>query len=326
MNHVDLLHIKNLHVHFQTERGTIRAVNGVDLTVRKGETIGIVGESGCGKTMTALSVLRLIPEPAGRITGGEIEFDGRNLLALPDQEMRRIRGNQISMIFQDPMTSLNPCYSIGDQLGEVFRLHRKELRRSQVREQCVELLRLVEIPMPELRLRQYPHELSGGMRQRVMVASAIACRPKILIADEPTTALDVTIQAQILDLIHKLKEESGTSVMLITHNLGLMAENADRVFVMYAGRIVEQGPVDEVVEHGIHPYTQGLFRSIPRMTKNFVEMKERLSEIPGVVPSLVALPRGCIFAPRCRKQSPACEEQVPEPIEVSPNHRVWCRL
>jgi oligopeptide/dipeptide ABC transporter ATP-binding protein len=230
------------------------------------------------------------------------------------------------MIFQDPMTSLNPCYSIGDQLEEVFRLHRKELNRNEIREQCIELLKLVEIPMPELRLRQYPHELSGGMRQRVMIASAIACRPRILIADEPTTALDVTIQAQILDLIHQLREEANTSVILITHNLGLMAENADRVVVMYAGRIVEQGSVDEVIEHAFHPYTQGLFRSIPRMTKNFKEMKERLSEIPGVVPSLVTLPTGCIFAPRCPKQSLTCVEQAPEKVEVSPNHQVWCRL
>lgn len=324
-NHL-LLRIRDLHVHFLTLRGTIRAVNGVHLTVREGETIGIVGESGCGKTVTALSILRLIPRPAGRIARGEIEFDGKNLLTLPEPEMRKIRGNQISMIFQDPMTSLNPCYSIGNQLGEVFRLHRKELRRDDIRDRCVELLKLVEIPMPELRLRQYPHELSGGMRQRVMIASAIACRPRILIADEPTTALDVTIQAQILELIHKLREESNTSVLLITHNLGLMAENADRVVVMYAGRIVEQGPVDEVINHAVHPYTQGLFRSIPRMTKDFKEMKQRLIEIPGVVPSLLTLPRGCAFAARCSKRLAVCEQQEPEKVEVGPRHDVWCAL
>jgi oligopeptide/dipeptide ABC transporter ATP-binding protein len=268
----------------------------------------------------------LIPKPSGRIVRGEIEFDGKNLLNLPEPEMRIIRGNQISMIFQDPMTSLNPCYSIGNQLGEVFRLHRKELKRDEIRDRCEELLKMVEIPVPELRLKQYPHELSGGMRQRVMIASAIACRPRILIADEPTTALDVTIQAQILELIHKLKEESNTSVLLITHNLGLMSENADRVMVMYAGRIVEQGPVDEVIHHPVHPYTQGLFRSIPRMTKDFKEMKQQLIEIPGVVPSLRALPQGCAFAARCSKRRAFCEQQEPERVEVGPHHDVWCAL
>ena len=326
MENHPLLCIRDLYVHFLTLRGTVRAVNGVHFTVREGETIGIVGESGCGKTMTGLSILRLIPRPAGRIARGEIEFDGTNLLTLPEPEMRKIRGNQVSMIFQDPMTSLNPCYSIGNQLGEVFRLHRKELRRDEIRGRCVELLKQVEIPMPELRLRQYPHELSGGMRQRVMIASAIACRPRILIADEPTTALDVTIQAQILELIHKLREESNTSVLLITHNLGLMAENADRVVVMYAGRIVEQGPVDEVINHAVHPYTQGLFRSIPRMTRDFKEMKQRLIEIPGSVPSLLALPRGCAFSPRCSKHRGICEQQEPERVEVGPGHDVWCAL
>lgn len=326
MENHHLLSIRDLHVHFLTLRGTVRAVNGVNFSVREGETIGIVGESGCGKTMTGLSILRLIPRPAGRIAQGEIEFDGKNLLTLSEPAMRKIRGNQISMIFQDPMTSLNPCYSIGDQLGEVFRLHRKELRRNEILDRCVELLKLVEIPMPELRLRQYPHELSGGMRQRVMIASAIACRPRLLIADEPTTALDVTIQAQILELIHKLKEESNTSVMLITHNLGLMAENADRVVVMYAGRIVEQGPVDEVINYAVHPYTQGLLRSIPRMTKDFKEMKQRLSEIPGVVPSLLTLPKGCAFAPRCSKRLALCEKQEPERVEVGLHHDVWCTL
>ena len=321
-----LLSIRELHVHFLTLKGTVRAVNGVNLSVREGETIGIVGESGCGKTMTGLSILRLIPRPAGRIAQGEIEFDGKNLLTLSESEMWKIRGNQISMIFQDPMTSLNPCYTIGNQLGEVFRLHRKELKPNEIRDRCVELLKLVEIPMPELRLRQYPHELSGGMRQRVMIASAVACHPRILIADEPTTALDVTIQSQILELIHKLKEESNASVLLITHNLGLMAENADRVVVMYAGRIIEQGPVDQVINNAVHPYTQGLFRSIPLMSKNFEEMKKRLSEIPGVVPSLLALPKGCAFAPRCSKRRAICEEQEPEKIEVGPHHDVWCTL
>jgi peptide/nickel transport system ATP-binding protein len=326
MERQPLLCIRDLHVHFLTSRGTVRAVNGVHFTVAEGETIGIVGESGCGKTVTGLSILRLIPKPAGRIARGEIEFEGKNLLTLPETEMRKIRGNQISMIFQDPMTSLNPCYSIGNQLGEVFRLHRKELRRDEIRDRCEELLKLVEIPMPELRLRQYPHELSGGMRQRVMIASALACRPRILIADEPTTALDVTIQAQILELIHKLREEANTSVLLITHNLGLMAENADRVVVMYAGRVVEQGPVDQVIHHAVHPYTQGLFRSIPRMTENFKEMKQRLIEIPGVVPSLSALPQGCTFAPRCSKRRAICEQQEPEKVEVGPHHDVWCVL
>jgi oligopeptide/dipeptide ABC transporter ATP-binding protein len=321
-----ILSIKNLHVHFRTIQGTVRAVNGVNLSIRKGSAVGVVGESGCGKTLTALSILRLVPGPLGKIVQGKINFKGINLLALPEKEIRKIRGNSISMIFQDPMTSLDPCYSVGNQLAEVFRLHRKELNSREIRDHSVELLKLVEIPMPELRIHQYPHELSGGMRQRVMIASALACKPEILLADEPTTAVDVTIQAQILDLIRRLREESQTSVILITHNLGLMAENVDQVVIMYAGRVVEQGSVDEVIDHYFHPYTKGLFRSIPRMTKNFKEMKQKLHEIRGVVPSLFALPKGCPFAPRCPRKKGICEREEPKMIEVGANHYVWCWL
>ena len=298
----------------------------MNLSVSEGEALGIVGESGCGKTMTALSILRLVPGPMGKIVQGEIQFDGKDILKLPEKVMRKVRGNQISMIFQDPMTSLNPVYTIGNQMGEVFRLHWKRLKNKEIRDRCVELLKLVEIPIPERRFFQYPHELSGGMRQRVMIALALACNPKILIADEPTTALDVTIQAQILELIHKLKEESNTAVILITHNLGLMAENTKQVILMYAGKAVEYGPVDDVIDHPYHPYTQGLFRSIPRMTKNFREMKQKLHEIPGVVPNLIDLPKGCVFAPRCSRRMEVCDEKEPEKKEVGPGHHAWCWL
>jgi oligopeptide/dipeptide ABC transporter ATP-binding protein len=326
MENQALLTIRNLHVHFHTAQGIVRAVNGVDLSIYQGDAVGIVGESGCGKTMTALSILGLVPGPLGRIVEGEIKFDGKNLLTLPKSTMRKIRGNQISMIFQDPMISLNPVFTIGSQLAEVFRLHWKKLTRKEIRDRCVELLKLVEIPIPERRIKQYPFELSGGMRQRVMIASSLACNPKILIADEPTTALDVTIQAQILDLMHNLMKESKTAVILITHNLGLVAENTNRVVVMYAGRIVEQGPVDDVIDHPLHPYTQGLFSSIPRMTKDFADMKERLHEIPGIVPSLTALPEGCTFGPRCSRRMQICGEKNPEMKEVGPGHCVWCWL
>jgi peptide/nickel transport system ATP-binding protein len=326
MGNQPLLSIRNLHVHFYKENGIIRAVNGVNLSIHEGDVVGIVGESGCGKTVTALSILRLVPTPMGRIVEGEIRFDGRDILALPETAMQKIRGNAISMIFQDPMTSLNPVFTVGNQLAEVFRLHWKKLTSKKIRNHCIDLLRLVEIPVPERRVEQYPFELSGGMRQRVMIASAIACNPKVLIADEPTTALDVTIQAQILDLIHKLIEEKKTAVILITHNLGLVAENTKRVIVMYAGKIVEQGSVDNVIDHPFHPYTQGLFRSIPRMTKEFAEIKQKLPEITGVVPNLAALPEGCTFAPRCSRQMEVCKQKVPEMTEVSPDHYVWCWL
>jgi oligopeptide/dipeptide ABC transporter ATP-binding protein len=321
-----LLSIRNLHVHFNTGQGIVHALNGVSLSIRQGDAIGIVGESGCGKTMTALSILRLVPGPLGRIVHGEIMFDGKDILALPESTLRKIRGNQISMIFQDPMTSLNPVFTVGNQLAEVFRLHWKKLTNREIRARCVELLKLVEIPMPERRVRQYPHELSGGMRQRVMIASALACNPKVLIADEPTTALDVTIQAQVLELIHKLMKESNTAVILITHNLGLVAENTKWVIVMYAGKVVEEGSVDDVIDHPFHPYTQGLFHSIPRMTKDFIEMKQRLHEISGVVPNLINLPKGCAFEPRCSKRMGVCEQKDPERKEVGPDHHAWCWL
>jgi len=319
-----LLSVRDLHVHFHTRQGIVQAVNGVNISIRQRDAVGIVGESGCGKTMTALSILRLVPGPSGRIVQGEIKFDGKDILKLPEADIRQIRGNQISMIFQDPMTSLNPVYTIGNQMAEVFHLHSKGLKNKEIRDRCVELLKLVEIPMPEQRIYQYPHELSGGMRQRVMIALALACKPKLLIADEPTTAVDVTIQAQIIELISKLKEESNTAVILITHNLGLMAENTNQVIMMYAGKVVENGAVDDVIDHPFHPYAQGLINSIPRMGKNFSEMKQKLHEIPGVVPRLINLPKGCIFAPRCPRRMEICEQKEPEKKEIGPNHHAWC--
>jgi len=326
MENFPLITIRDLHVHFYTRHGIIHALNGVNLSIREGEATSIVGESGCGKTMTALSILRLVPGPVGKIVQGEIKFEGKNILTLSEKEMRRVRGNKISIIFQDPMTSLNPVFTVRNQLAEIFYLHWKALTKKEIRDRCMQMLKLVEMPMPEIRLNQYPHELSGGMRQRVMIASALACNPKILIADEPTTALDVTIQAQILELMHKLMEESNTAVILITHNLALVAEHMKRVIVMYAGQVVEKGPVDEVIDHPFHPYTKGLFRSIPRMSDDFSEMKRKLYEIPGVVPSLTSPPVRCIFFPRCSRRMKICEQEVPEMKDVGLDHHVWCWL
>jgi len=299
-------------------------VDGVNLTVRKGETLGIVGESGCGKSVTALSVLRLIPNPPGKIVGGKILLEGRNLLDLPEDEMRKVRGGSISMIFQEPMTSLNPVFTVGDQIAEGIRLHQR-LSKRESWTKAIEMLRLVRIPDPERRVKEYPHQMSGGMRQRVMIAMALSCNPHLLIADEPTTALDVTIQAQILELLNQLKAELGMAVMLITHDLGVVADTAARVAVMYAGRVVEEAPVLELFTNPLHPYTQGLLNSIPRIEKS--ERRPRLQAIPGMVPDLLDLPRGCKFQARCTKVFEACRGEEPplKPVGAA-NHPVRCCL
>ena len=334
-----LLTVTDLVTQFDTEDGRVTAVDGVSFDVMPGETLGIVGESGSGKSVTALSVIRLIQTPPGRIAGGRVTFKGRDLLGLPDHEMREIRGNEISMIFQEPMTSLNPLFTVGDQIMEAILLH-QDRDKQRARERAVEMLRKVGIPSPEKRVDQYPHQMSGGMRQRVMIAMALACNPSLLIADEPTTALDVTIQAQILDLIGKLKQDTGASVMLITHDLGVIAETADRVIVMYAGQIVETGDVDTIFDRPMHPYTSGLLQSIPRLTED----KDRLHSIEGIVPSPFDMPKGCRFAPRCpladaqctswgagpgpgRSPSPSpgpgAREAVPL-VAIEPGHEVRC--
>lgn len=334
-----LLTVTDLVTQFDTEDGRVTAVDGVSFDVMPGETLGIVGESGSGKSVTALSVIRLIQTPPGRIAGGRVTFKGRDLLGLPDHEMREIRGDEISMIFQEPMTSLNPLFTVGDQIMEAVLLH-QDRDRQRARERAVEMLRKVGIPSPEKRVDQYPHQMSGGMRQRVMIAMALACNPSLLIADEPTTALDVTIQAQILDLIGKLKQDTGASVMLITHDLGVIAETADRVIVMYAGQIVETGDVDTIFDRPMHPYTSGLLQSIPRLTED----KDRLHSIEGIVPSPFDMPKGCRFAPRCPladaqctswgagpgpspgpspSPGPGAREAVPL-VAIEPGHEVRC--
>jgi len=304
-----LLVLDDLKTHFYTRDGIVRAVDGVSCSVGAGETLAVVGESGCGKSVTSLSILRLIPQPPGKITGS-IRFQGRELLDLPDAEMRRIRGNEISMIFQEPMTSLNPVLSIGRQIGETLRLH-QGLDAKQATERAIEMLRLVHIPEPARRVAQYPHELSGGMRQRVMIAMALACNPKLLIADEPTTALDVTIQAQILDLMRELKAKTGAAIILITHDLGVVAEMAQRVVVMYAGRKVEEAPVDELFSRPLHPYTRGLMNSVPKLGSTLKGGAQRLTEIPGLVPALNRPIEGCAFAPRCAIATERCRREVP---------------
>ncbi|MGJ7582408.1 ABC transporter ATP-binding protein [Variovorax sp. RHLX14] len=315
-----LLEIRDLHTHFFTPRGVLKAVNGVSLSVRKGEILAVVGESGCGKSVTAFSVLQLIAQPPGRIVGGQIMFEGRDLLRCTAEEMRAIRGNGIAMIFQEPMTSLNPVLTIGEQVAETLILHQK-LTPAAARERVVELLSLVRMSAPRQRIDQYPHELSGGMRQRVMIAMALACEPKLLIADEPTTALDVTVQAQILDLLLEMRDRLGMAIVLITHDLGVVAETADRVAVMYAGRKIEEAPVLELFRTPQHPYTQGLIRATPGAQG---DRRERLVEIRGMVPPLDAMPPGCTFAPRCDLAVDACKASVP-PLEVKgPLHEVAC--
>lgn len=317
-----LLEIKNLKTYFKTEEGIAKAVDGINYELDFGETLAIVGESGCGKSVTSLSILRLIPNPPGTIMpGSEIFYKGESILDKSDEEMRVIRGNEISMIFQEPMTSLNPVYTIGNQMSEVFLTH-KNMSKKEAWNASVEMLKLVAIPAPEERMKAYPHEMSGGMRQRVMIAMALACDPSLLIADEPTTALDVTIQAQILRLIMNLKERLNTSIMLITHNLGIVAEISDRVAVMYAGRIVELAPVKEIYKTPLHPYTQGLLKSIPKLGQRGIE----LQEIPGSVPKLTQLPVGCKFADRCPHHQEICDEAEPELKEVQSGHYARCIL
>jgi len=301
-----LLEVKNLRTQFRTRAGVVRAVDGVSFYLGEGELLGLVGESGCGKSITALSVMRLVGAP-GKIVGGEILFAGENLLTASDERMREIRGDDVAMIFQDPMTSLNPVYTVGEQIAEALRLHRK-LNRKQAREAAVEAMREVAIPDPGRRADDYPHQLSGGMRQRVMIAMALACDPRLLIADEPTTALDVTIQAQILELIDELRKTRNLAVLLITHDLGVVAEVADRVAVMYTGRIVEESPVGELFARPKHPYTEGLLRSVPKLTEAGVKRAGRLSTIEGTVPKPTNLPEGCHFAPRCPHRMPRCTE------------------
>lgn len=319
-----LLEVRRLQTHFFTEEGVVRAVDGVDFDVQRGETIAIVGESGCGKSVTSLSIMRLVGRP-GRIVGGEILFDGADLLRASDSEMRSIRGARIAMIFQQPTSCLNPVFRIGDQIAEVLEIHRG-VDRATGYARALELLQLVGIPEAEKRIQAFPHELSGGMAQRVMIAMGLACEPELLIADEPTTALDVTIQAQILDLIRNLQRQLNSSVILITHDMGIVAEMAARVFVMYAGRIVEQADVETLFETPLHPYTQGLLASIPIMGM----VRERLETIPGNVPNLIHLPPGCKFAPRClarvRQGLKICTEQEPELLELTPGHKVRCWL
>src|SRR5690349_16162094 len=306
----DLLTVKNLKTQFPTREGLVRAVDDVSFHIDRGELLGLVGESGCGKSMTALSIMRLIAPP-GKIVAGEILFEDRDLLKLSNAEMRNVRGDDIAMIFQDPMSSLNPVFTVGEQIAEALRLHRK-LSRADARKAAVDAMREVSIPDPELRANDYPHQLSGGMRQRVMIAMALACDPKLLIADEPTTALDVTIQAQMLELLNHLRKTRELAVLLITHDLGVVAEVADRVAVMYTGKIVEESPVDELFARPKHPYTEGLLRSVPKLTGEDVIKKERLETIEGVVPSPTDLPHGCHFAPRCPHRMPRCTaEDIP---------------
>ncbi|WP_219211829.1 ABC transporter ATP-binding protein [Variovorax boronicumulans] len=314
-----LLDIRALHTHFETQRGTVRSVNGVSLHVGAGEIVGLVGESGCGKSVTSFSVMRLIPSPPGSIVGGEIIFEGEDLLKKSDAEMRAIRGRSISMIYQDPMTSLNPLRSIGVQIAESVALHEGVSQR-QGMQRAVEMLQLVGIPLPAQRVNEYPHQLSGGMRQRVMIAMALACNPRLLIADEPTTALDVTIQAQILELLQRLKRERGMAIVLVTHDLGVVAETCERVVVMYAGRVVEEADVTSLFKHPLHPYTQGLLDSIPRMH----EEQERLFVIEGEVPDPLDPPPGCRFASRCPHAMPLCREAEPALVEYAPGRKAAC--
>lgn len=320
-----LLDIRGLRTQFFTDDGLARAVDGVSYSLEKGETVGVVGESGCGKSVTALSVLRLIPDPPGKIVEGEILFEGTDLLQLSAADMRRIRGNDISMIFQEPMTSLNPVFTIGNQITEAVRLH-QGLNKKDALAKAVEALKLVGIPVPERRVHEYPHQLSGGMRQRAMIAMALSCNPKVLIADEPTTALDVTIEAQILDLMRTLQDELGTAIIMITHDLGVIADIARKVVVMYAGKIVEQAPVERIFASPNHPYTQGLLQSLPRVDKDASGAKQRLQEIPGIVPSLLNLPTGCKFASRCPSVMPQCKEQEPPLEQVAADHYSACWL
>lgn len=319
-----ILEVRDLKVEFRTDSGKVTAVNGVNFDVLKGKTLGIVGESGSGKSVSALSIMRLIPDPPGEISGGTIKFKGQNLLDLPIDHMRKIRGNKIAMIFQEPMTSLNPVFTVGNQIEEVFKLHQPHLNGEQRHEKAIEMLRLVGIPSPEERVKEYPHQLSGGMRQRVMIAIALSCEPDILIADEPTTALDVTIQAQILELMKKLQDELGMGIIMITHDLGVVAETCDDVAVMYCGQIVEQADVKTLFEIPRHPYTKGLMESIPSFDSTLNEGKERLSTIEGMVPPLSKLPQGCNFQDRCKYVTDKCRQTDPLLEGIAEGHSVRC--
>ena len=316
-----LLEIRNLKTYFEVRRSILKAVDDVSLSVESGKTLGLVGESGCGKSVTAASIMGLVPIPPGKIAGGEILFEGVNLLKLPESRMKKIRGNRISMIFQEPMTSLNPVFTVGEQVAEVIRLH-KGLSRREIRNKVIEMFHLVGIPAAESRIKDYPHQMSGGMRQRVVIAMALACNPKLMIADEPTTALDVTIQAQILDLMNKLKEEAGASILFITHDLGVIAEMAQNVVVMYAGKVMEEADVDTLFAEPKHPYTIGLMNSIPVLGRE--EKRRRLSTIPGVVPSLFKLSEGCLFHERCAEAREECRRVSPPIIDLGNGHRVRC--
>jgi peptide/nickel transport system ATP-binding protein len=320
-----LLDVKNLKTYFFTDEGVVRAVDGVDLYINQGETLGIVGESGCGKSVTALSIMRLIPQPPGKIVEGQILYNGLDLVTIPANKLRKIRGKEISMVFQEPMTSLNPVFTCGEQIAEALRLH-EGLGRRDAMDKTVEMLKVVHIPNAERRVQEYPHQLSGGMRQRVMIAMALSCSPNLLIADEPTTALDVTIQAQILELLNELKTKLKMAVMLITHDMGVIAETAQRVVVMYAAKVAEEAPVGDLFKEPLHPYTQGLLRSIPRIDLAATEHL-RLETIPGTVPTLRGdIAPGCRFAPRCPFVKSVCTEQDPVLKEVKPGHKVSCWL
>ncbi len=316
---MSLLSVRNLRITFATDRGEAAAVDGISFSVEAGQTLGLVGESGCGKTVTALSILRLLP-PAGRIAGGEIEFQGMNLLALAERDMRRVRGKEIAMIFQEPMSSLNPVFTVGNQIAEAIRVH-EGASRQEARRKTIELLDLVEIPDATRRVDEYPHQLSGGMRQRVMIAMALSCRPRLLIADEPTTALDVTIQAQILDLLSELQSRLGMALLLVTHDLGVIAQRASQAAVMYAGRIVETAAVDTIFARPLHPYTRGLLRSIPGTGQT---RTRRLETIPGVVPGPFDLPSGCRFRDRCPSSIDRCAEVDPPVDEITSDHGAAC--
>jgi oligopeptide/dipeptide ABC transporter ATP-binding protein len=324
MNDTPLLSIQNLKVTFQIYEGVVQAVDDVTLDIGTGETVGLVGESGCGKSVTALSILQLLPRESSRIDG-RILFDGRNLVDAGESELRNLRGNAISMIFQEPMTSLNPVLTVGRQIEEAIMLH-QGLSLTDARIRAVDMLRLVQIPAPEARAREYPHRLSGGMRQRAMIAMALSCRPRLLLADEPTTALDVTIQAQILELMEDLKEKLGMAILLITHDLGLIAQMASRVIVMYAGQVIEEGLVTDLFHDPLHPYTRGLLGSIPVLGRKFTAGRRQLEEIPGIVPSLFDMPRGCRFNLRCPHVMDVCREKQSPMIQLGPHRRVMCWL
>ena len=323
MNTEPLLAVQDLDVEFRTRRGVARVLDGVSFTLRRGETLGVVGESGCGKSVTALAIMRLIAQPPGRIAGGRVLFDGKDLLGLSEDDMRQVRGNRISMIFQEPMTSLNPAYTVGDQIAEAVRLH-EGLSRKAALGRAQDMLEAVGIPDPQRRVHEYPHQFSGGMRQRVMIGMALACKPDLLIADEPTTALDVTVQAQIFDLMSDLRERTGTAVMLITHDMGAVAEMTDRVVVMYAGHIVESGAVVDVLRSPLHPYTRGLIACAPGARTALPG--EFLEEIPGTVPSLIERGAGCLFAERCAQVMPQCSTRLPPRFTLSEGRSVMCWL